>query len=243
MATFCLIHGAWHDRSCWDPLLPYLAERGHDAVAPDLPLDDPEAGFEERIQPALRAIANVGGPVVIVGHSQGTAYSSLVAAARPASLLVHLCPRLGGFEPPLGAPATFRPGVPFPANRPDGTSVWDPETAIVSMYRRLPPETARSLAHRLRPMAPAPGEYPLGAHPANPTVLVYAAEDELFEPSWERFMAHELLGVEPIEFPGGHFPMLEDPERLGMLLDRLCRERAPNQAASQPTHSRSSPRT
>ena len=56
------------------------------------------------------------------------------------------------------------------------------------------------------------------------TALVYAADDELFEPAWERFMARELLGVEPIEIPGGHFPMVEDPDSLGELLDRLARE-------------------
>ena len=39
-------------------------------------------------------------------------------------------------------------------------------------------------------------------------------------------MARELLGVEPIEIPGGHFPMLEDPEALAELLDRLAREPA-----------------
>jgi pimeloyl-ACP methyl ester carboxylesterase len=222
VATFCLIHGAWHDRSCWDPLVPRLEERGHDAVAPDLPLHDPEAGWDERIRPALEALEGASGPIVIVGHSQGTAYSSLVAATRPASLLVHLCPRLGGFEPPPGAPDTFRNGVPFPTERPDGTSVWDPDTAMRAMYRRLPPETARALAHRLRPMAPPAGEYPLRAHPDNATVLVYAADDELFEPAWERFMARELLGIEPIEIPGGHFPMVEDPDALGDLLDRLA---------------------
>lgn len=224
MATFCLIHGAWHEPSCWDPLVPRLKERGHDAVAPDLPLHDPKAGFDERIQPALEALDGVGGPVVVVGHSQGTAYSSLVAAARPSSLLVHLCPRLGGFEPPPGAPDTFREGVPFPADRPDGTSVWDADTAISALYGRLPPEAARGLAQRLRPMAPPTGDYPLSEHPDVPTELIYAAADELFEPDWERFMARELLGVEPIEIPGGHFPMVEDPEALGDLLDRLARE-------------------
>jgi pimeloyl-ACP methyl ester carboxylesterase len=226
VATFCLIHGAWHEPSCWDPLVPYLAKLEHDAVAPDLPLDDPRAGFAERIRPALRALEDVGDPVLIVGHSQGTAYSSLVAAARPGSLLIHLCPRLGGFEAPPRAPATFRPGVPFPDDRPDGTSVWDADTAIATIYRRLPPEAARSLAHRLRPMAPPPGEYPLRSHPDNPTVLVYAAKDELFEPAWQRFMAREFLGIDPIELPGGHFPMVEDPENLAILLDRLARERA-----------------
>jgi hypothetical protein len=40
-------------------------------------------------------------------------------------------------------------------------------------------------------------------------------------------MARELLGVEPIEIPGGHFPMVEDPERLADLLDRLARGGGP----------------
>jgi pimeloyl-ACP methyl ester carboxylesterase len=34
-------------------------------------------------------------------------------------------------------------------------------------------------------------------------------------------MARELLGIEPIELPGGHFPMLEDPEALAELLGSL----------------------
>jgi pimeloyl-ACP methyl ester carboxylesterase len=222
VATFCLIHGAWHGPSCWDQLVPRLAERGHDVVAPDLPLHDPQAGYAERIRPALDALDGVDGPVVIVGHSQGTAYSSLVAAAKPDSVLVHLCPRLGGLEPPPGAPDTFREGFPFPPDRPDGISVWEEDSAISAMYPRLPPETARALAQRLRPMAMPKDAYPLRAHPVNPTVLIYAAEDEFFEPAWERFMARELLGVEPIEIPGGHFPMVEDPGALAELLDRIA---------------------
>jgi pimeloyl-ACP methyl ester carboxylesterase len=221
VATFCLIHGAWHGPSCWDQLVPRLAERGHDVVAPDLPLHDPQAGYAERIRPALDALDGVDGPVVIVGHSQATTYSSLVAAAEPDAVLVHLCPRLGGFEPPPGAPDTFREGLPFPADRPDGTSVWDEDTAMAAMYSRLPPEAARALAQGLRPMAMPKDPYPLGTHPDNPTVLIYAAEDELFEPAWQRFMARELLGIEPIEIPGGHFPMVEDPGALAELLDRI----------------------
>jgi pimeloyl-ACP methyl ester carboxylesterase len=224
VSTFCLIHGAWHEPSCWDPLVPRLEEHGHDVVAPDLPLHDPKAGFDERIRPALEALDGVDGQVVVVGHSQGTAYSTLVAAARPGSLLVHLCPRLGGFEEPPGAPDRFREGVPFPADRPDGTSVWDAEVAISALYGRLPPDTANALAQQLRPMAPPPGSYPLSEYPDHSTELIYAADDELFEPAWERFMARELLGVEPIEIPGGHFPMAEDPDALGDLLDRLARK-------------------
>jgi pimeloyl-ACP methyl ester carboxylesterase len=226
VSSFCLIHGGWHDGSCWERLVESLQVRGHDAVAPDLPLHDSDAGFEERIRPALEALDGIGGLPVVVGHSQGSAYAPLVAVARPGSLLVYLCPRLGGFAPPPGAPDMFRRDFPFPADRPDGTSVWDTDAAISAMYRRLPPKTARQMAQRLRPMAMPPGEYPLSEHPDVPTALVYAADDEVFEPDWERFMARELLGVEPIEIPGGHFPMAEDPDALADLLDRLAREQA-----------------
>jgi hypothetical protein len=39
-------------------------------------------------------------------------------------------------------------------------------------------------------------------------------------------MATELLGIEPIEIAGGHFPMAEDPDALAELLDHLAREHA-----------------
>ena len=55
---------------------------------------------------------------------------------------------------------------------------------------------------------------------------IAAVDDEFFEPEWERFVAREMLGVEPIEIPGGHFPMAEDPEALAEVLDRLAREHA-----------------
>jgi pimeloyl-ACP methyl ester carboxylesterase len=187
-----------------------------------MPYDDPDAGFEARVRPALAALEGVSSPVV-VGHSASSGYAAFVAEATPGSLLVHLCPRLGPFPPPASAPDTFRRDFPFPARNAAGATVWDTEAAIDAMYRHLPPETARALAERLRPGAP-PADYPLPGHPDVPTVLVYAIDDEFFEPAWERFMARELLGIEPVEISGGHFPMVEDPETLADLLDRLARQ-------------------
>jgi pimeloyl-ACP methyl ester carboxylesterase len=222
MATFVMLHGAWHDPSCWDWVAGPLGDLGHSTSAPDLPLHDSSAGYEERIRPALEALEGSDGPGVVVAHSQSSTLGPLVAVSRPISLLVYLCPRMGPLEPPPGAPDPFREGIPFPPVQPDGTTVWDAETAIEVMYPRLPPEGARALAERLRPMAMPPGDYPLQAHPEVPTALVYAAEDELFEPTFQRFMAKELLGVEPIEFQSGHFPMVEDPVGVAELLDRLA---------------------
>lgn len=222
MATFGLLHGAWHDSSCWDALAARLEERGHQTSAQDLPLHDPDTGYEQRIQPAVDALAGADEPVIVVAHSQSSALGPLVAAARPVSLLVYLCPRMGSVDTPEAAPSAFRDGVDFPPPRPDGTTAWDPDVAMKVLYPRVPHERARELAKRLRPMAMPSGEYPLPTHPDVPVALIYAAEDEIFDPAFERFMAREVLGVEPIELPGGHFPMAEDPDGLAAVLHSLA---------------------
>ncbi len=224
VTTFCLLHGNWHGPWCWDALIAELEARGHAAVAPELPIDDPETGWEERAAPALSALGGVAGPVAIVVHSGSSGYGALVAARLDDPLLVYLCPRLNPFPSPADAPEVFRPGFPFPPRRPDGANVWEREAAIEAMYPRLSRAKAEELADRLRPAAPPAGEFPLPGHPDVATSLIYASEDEFFEPGWERFMARELLGVEPIEIPGGHFPMVENPKRLADLLDRLAHE-------------------
>jgi pimeloyl-ACP methyl ester carboxylesterase len=63
--------------------------------------------------------------------------------------------------------------------------------------------------------------YRVPVPPAVPSALVYASDDEFFRPEWCRWAAHELLGVEPIELPGGHFPMVERPLELAEVLCRL----------------------
>jgi pimeloyl-ACP methyl ester carboxylesterase len=222
MTTFCLLHGAWHDGSCWHDVADELRVRGHAVVAPDLPLHDPEAGYARRLAPAVRLLSGIDGAIVIVGHSLSSDYAAVLATEVHECSVVHLCPRLGGVPPPPRAPRRTRPGFRWPAQDDGGGTTWDPQAAATGMYGRLEPALARELAARLRPLAPAPEPFPLTCHPDVPTTVVYAAEDEMFEPAWIRFMARELLGIEPIELPSGHFPMLEMPARLTAVLDDLA---------------------
>jgi pimeloyl-ACP methyl ester carboxylesterase len=222
MSTFCLLHGAWHDGSCWHEVAGELRARGHAVVVPDLPLHDPEAGCATRLARAVELVSGIDGPVVIVGHSLGSDYAAVLATEVGDPSVVHLCPRLGGVPAPRGAPRRTRPRFPWPAQDERGGMTWNPEAAATAMYGRLDPALGRALAARLRPMAPAPEPFPLERLPDVPTAVVYAAEDEMFEPAWIRFMARELVGVEPIELPGGHFPMLEVPGQLTAVLDDLA---------------------
>lgn len=182
-----------------------------------MPFHDGATTYEQRARPAIDALADASEPVVVVGHSLGVAYAPLVAVARPVSLIVYLCAAPTGiFNAEAPMPKT-RAEFPWPRD-----DVWEPADAIAAMYPRLDREVAVECTTALRPGARPVGDYPLERHPDTPAALVYAADDEFFEPDWERWAARELLGVEPIEISTGHFPMLEDPPMLADLLDRLA---------------------
>jgi pimeloyl-ACP methyl ester carboxylesterase len=176
MVTYCLIHGNWHDGSSWTPLVERLTGRGHRVLAPDLPFDDPNATYEQRAQSALDALDGAADPVVVVGHSVGSAEAALVASQGRVALLVYLCPRLGSFPVGDEAPAVFREGFPFPPTDDEGGMVWQPSAAINTMYPRLAPSIAEELASRLRPGAFPKGDYPLTAPPDVPSALIYTSD-------------------------------------------------------------------
>lgn len=89
MATFVLVHGAWHGSWCWKKMVPLLEAAGHTVVTPDLPShgDDPtplaEIGadaYRDRIKEVLEAQPE---PVILVGHSMGGLVISAGAEACP----------------------------------------------------------------------------------------------------------------------------------------------------------------
>jgi pimeloyl-ACP methyl ester carboxylesterase len=228
MATFLLVHGAWHDGSCWEPVIHALEIRGHAAVAPDLPCDDVDATYEDYADVAAAAVTAVDGPVVAVGHSLAGSTIPLVAVRRPVSLLVHLAsalPRFGRDDLPLQIEPAVSAGFTADAL---GRGVWDRDRAIEVMYDGLPHDVAVAAADTLRPQAWTPERvpYPLDRHPDGPAASVLYTGDVVVRPAYSRVAARKLLGIDAIELPGGHFPMLEDPSGLAELLVRLLVEPA-----------------
>jgi pimeloyl-ACP methyl ester carboxylesterase len=229
MATICLLHGNWHDGSCWEPLTGRLERLGHRVLTPELPLHDPTAGYAERARPAIEALASAEPPVAVVGHSLAAGIAPIVAAGTAAAIVIYLCPApTGPFAGVDVEIAPLRRTFALPPTDENGASVWDPEAAVDTMYARLPRGIARAYAERLRPGSSAPDSYRPDGNPELPGRLILATEDEFFDPEWSRRIASAVLRTDPIEIAAGHFPMIEAPAELASLLNGLTHDAGAN---------------
>ena len=228
MTTFALVHGAWHGAWCWERLLEPLEQRGHGAVAMDLPVEDLEAGLETYADIVAAFLAPAEDDVIVVGHSLNGLVLPLVAARRPVAALVYLC----AFIPVEGQSMNdqFRsspePILTF-SDRPqpdgEGRSHWpDPAAATRALYPDLTDEDAAWAFAQLRPQASTTQQEacPSGL-PAVRAVSMIGAYDSGLNPAWARRVARERLGAEPIELAAGHFPMITEPEALADALDAV----------------------
>lgn len=230
MATFVLVHGAWHGAWCWQPLTAELDARGHTSVAVNLPCDDVAAGLDAYADTVIEAIgAKPAADVVLVGHSLGGLTIPVAAARRPVARMVFLCalvPRPGRpFSDDLGDADLFVPGPSEGTARDElDRSYWpDPELAVEAMYGDCDRPAALDAVSRLRPQARRPNTdpTPIDAWPGVPSSSIVCGEDMMLGPAWARRVTRERLGVEPIEMGGAHSPMLSRPGELAGVLAGL----------------------
>jgi pimeloyl-ACP methyl ester carboxylesterase len=223
------VHGAWHGAWCWSRLLPEIEARGHSSVTMDLPVDDGDATFQDYADAVLASYPEDVEEAVLVGHSLGAMVIPLVAARRPASLLVFLCgliPNIGGW-PWDDAPRFGRPGAYQTETLEDGSSVFRTfESARASFYGDCDVEDARWAYERLRAQNSTSlwdRPYPIQRLPQTRRVAVAALDDAAMTIEFSRAVTKPRLGIEPIEIPGDHSPFLARSGELADLLDKLAR--------------------
>jgi alpha/beta hydrolase family protein len=203
MASFSLVHGAWHGGWAWDLVRTELEGRGHVVHAPDLPCEDVDAGIQDYA-------AAVPAADVVVGHSLGGFTIPLVDAATH----VFLTAGVGG----AGMGSVLAPGFGAGLVRDELERSYYADPAVAAAELQYPPEYAE-LASKLRRQARLDGTAVVVENPA----YIVCARDAVIRPDSQRRLARDILGVEPLELDSGHSPMLECPHELADLLDQAAR--------------------
>jgi pimeloyl-ACP methyl ester carboxylesterase len=242
VVTFGLVHGAYHGSWCWEKLTPELERRGHQALAVDLPTEDPQAGAAEYAAAALAAFGGAGDDLVVVGHSLGGLTIPLIAASRPVRQLIFLAamlPRPGKTQEEIlsADPDMILPGPAGGAYRgPVGETRWRPEAAARWFYADCSAEVA-AWASRLRGQCwrITSEVTPLSAWPSVPCAYVLGTRDTVINPAWSRRAAPVVLEVKAIELDAGHSPFLAAPTVLAQVLDQLAADPGTHPSSPSPT--------
>jgi len=220
MATFVLIPGAGGSAWYWHRLVPELRERGHEAIAVELPTGDDSAGISEYADAVVEAVGDRGEGLVIVAQSMGTFTAPLVCERLPVKLLVLLNPMIPKPGESAGEwwEATGQPQARAAQAARDGRTLGgDDDGMRDAFFHDLPPDVRSAAVAQGEPDqsgTPFGQPWPLQRWPDVPTRVLQGRDDRLFPVEFQHRVAQERLGITPEEMPGGHLVALSRPAEL-----------------------------
>jgi predicted alpha/beta hydrolase family esterase len=217
--TFALIPGAGGTAWYWHRLVPLLREAGHEAIAVDLPGDDPAAGLPEYTRLVTSAIGTRS-DVVLVAQSLGGFTAPLVAAKVPVSSVVLVNAMIPSPGETAGAwwddTGWDKARVSAAEQGGYGTEF---DLAVYFLHD-VPPDVAAAGEPYQRPEADAVfgSACDFTTWPPVPIRVVAGADDRFFPVGFQQALARDRLGIEADVLPGGHLIALSQPARLASYL-------------------------
>ena len=231
MATFVLVHGAWHGGWCWDEVVPLLKKAGHHVFAPDLPGMGKDKTSLEKVDlskwtlSVSDLVVQAFEPVVLVGHSRGGIVISEVAEIVPDRIqtLVYLAAFLVPSEKTLSDMLTSAP--PNPAA--DGAIVMDasgvtstiaPAKIVPVFYNTTPPALSARAAQLLTPEPMMSFVTPLRTSAARygrvKRAYIECTKDNAIPIGLQRSMQKALPCKPVVTFDTDHSPFFSAPDAL-----------------------------
>jgi Alpha/beta hydrolase family len=220
--SFVLIHSTGQGAAGWDLVVEALSGRGFTSHAVELP-NDPDLRAADYAE-LIRRQVGAGAPQVVLAHSGSGPLLPDAARALDARRQVWLAawvpvPDASFAEDvDVHAVAAFNPawiGV---------DPIDDDAVAATFLYHDCDEATLEWALSTRRLFVPrAVYSERISLAPDIPSAYIVAGDDRTMRPEWQRRMARERLGVEPIEIPSGHCPNVSRPDRLAEILVEIAR--------------------
>ena len=235
--TIVLVHGSYADASSWSAVIPALQKRGYPVIAAANPL----RGLPEDSAYLKTTLAQIKGPIVLVGHSYGGMVISDAATGNPnVKALVYIA----AFAPLQGETLqqliSHAPGsllapsaldvdtyqTPDGRLAPEGTV--KPQLFHTILAGDLPAAATRVAAASQRPTALSTLTDPAGppAWATIPSWYLVAGADNAVGTANERFMARRMHATTVVAKGASHIVMLSQPDKvIGLILEAAAGRR------------------
>ncbi|WP_119271881.1 alpha/beta fold hydrolase [Taklimakanibacter deserti] len=217
-----LVHGGFVDGSGWKGVYDILKNKGYNVAI----VQNPTISLADDVAVTRRAIAQLGGPVVLVGHSYGGVVVSEAGTDENVRSLVYIA----AFAPDKGESvstliANPPAGAPVPPILPpvDGFLFLDKSKFAASFAADVDGETAALMADSQVPwgVEALAGAVSEPAWKSKPSFYLVASDDRMIPPPAQRKMA-ERANAQVIEVPGSHAIYVSNPKAVADLIEKAA---------------------
>jgi pimeloyl-ACP methyl ester carboxylesterase len=230
--TIVLVHGAWADGSGWSGVIKRLQADGYEAIAPANPL----RGLHGDAAYTAGVLAQIPGPLVVVGHSYGGAVITNAAAGNAnVKALVYIdafIPDVGetvlalaGADSLVGSSIEFKGYPPFGPT--DGEAYITKAAFHTTFAGDLPEKESAILWAAQRPAAGAATAEATtaAAWKTIPSWALVGLEDRTITPPAQLFMARR-AGAKITKIHASHVSMISQPAAVTKLIERAVKATA-----------------
>ncbi|HEY4288526.1 MAG TPA: alpha/beta hydrolase [Puia sp.] len=214
MKNIVLVHGAFADGSSWSKVIPLLQVKGYNVIA----VQNPLTSLADDVSATRRAIAQMDGPVLLVGHSYGGMVISEAGKDPKVAGLLYvaaLVPEDGqnvndvnAAMPPTAVGPEFRLSS-------DGFLTLSEKGINECFAQDLPPEERKVIFATQGTWAAAATQEKVfnPAWKTKPSWMIVAENDGMINPDLERSKA-KLIRATTIELASSHIPMVSQPDKV-----------------------------
>jgi pimeloyl-ACP methyl ester carboxylesterase len=219
-----LVHGAFADGSSWAKVIPHLQSKGYNVIA----VQNPLTSLADDVAATKRIIAQMDGPVLLVGHSYGGMVISEAGKDPKVAGLLYvaaLVPEDGqnvidvnAAMPTTGVERVFQVS-------PEGF-ISLPLSGINEHFAQDLPSEERKLIYATQVTWAASATQEKVYSPAwqtKPSWMIVAANDGMINPELERFKA-KLIKAKTLELTSSHVPMISHSGKVADFIIKAAKE-------------------
>ena len=234
--TIVLVHGAFGDASSWRPVFDRLDGDGHTVIA----VANPLRGVASDAAHLSAVIDQIGGPIVLVGHSYSGSVITVAGASEKVAGLVYVA----GFAPETGEtiadlqarfPSLAMGNFLQPTPLPDGAVelTVDPRRFRDIFSADVPAADAAFMAHAQRPLLASAFEEPAtaAAWRMKPSWAVFGTGDQPIAPQLHRFSYDRAGSMVTAVEGASHFVQLSQPDIVAGVIHDAVRAHTSSMAA------------
>lgn len=209
-----LVHGAFADGSSWANVIPLLQAKDLNVIA----VQNPLTSLDDDVAAAKRAIAQMDGPVLLVGHSYGGMVISEAGKDPKVAGLVYvaaLVPEEGQNVNDVNAAMPLTGVGPQFQLSPEGFLSLSPKGINEYFAQDLSPKE-RKIIYATQVTWAASATQQKVYSPAwktKPSWFVVAAKDGMINPDLQRFKA-KLINATTLVLNSSHVPMVSQPAKV-----------------------------